>query len=207
MIPFGIDVEEFRPRDHEEDAVAALRRELEGSAILFVGAARYYKGLDILLRAMVRVNGNLIIAGRGTDDASLKRMAGDLGVTGKVRFYGEVSQSQLRILLHAADIFVLPSIDRCETFGIGQLEAMACSKPIVSTDLPTGVRSVNRHGVTGLVVPPGEPVALAQALNYLLSNPSLRAEFGESARQRVEAEFGDDRMASKTLEVYREILG
>jgi rhamnosyl/mannosyltransferase len=113
----------------------------------------------------------------------------------------------LRILLHAADIFVLPSIDRCETFGIGQLEAMACSKPVVSTDLPTGVRSVNRKGVTGLVVPPGDPDALAGALNTLVSNPSLCAEFGSAARRRVEREFGADQMVAKTLEVYHEVLG
>ena len=127
-------------------------------------------------------------------------------MTGSV-FCGEVSPSRLRILLNAADIFVLPSIDRCETFGIGQLEAMACSKPIISTDLPTGVRSVNRHGITGLVVPPGEPDALAGALNLLLSNPRLRAEFGNAARRRVEREFGADQMVSKTLGVYREVLG
>jgi rhamnosyl/mannosyltransferase len=113
----------------------------------------------------------------------------------------------LRILLHAADIFVLPSIDRCETFGIGQLEAMACSKPVISTDLPTGVRSVNRPGVTGLVVPPGEPHALAAALSTLISDFSLRTEFGNAARRRVESEFGADRMVAKTLEVYDEVLG
>lgn len=207
VIPFGIEIEAFNLGDDEEDAVAALRRAMDGSAILFVGAARYYKGLDVLLRAMAKVHGSLIIAGRGTEDPSLIRMAEQLGVDGKVQFCGEISQSRLRVLLHAADIFVLPSIDRCETFGIGQLEAMACSKPVVSTDLPTGVRTVNRHGVTGLVVPPGEPGALAEALNSLLSNPGLRAEFGNSARRQVEAEFGADRMTSKTLEVYREILG
>jgi rhamnosyl/mannosyltransferase len=84
---------------------------------------------------------------------------------------------------------------------------MACSKPVISTDLPTGVRSVNRHGITGLVVPPGEPYALADALNQLLSDNRLRAEFGDAARRQVEREFGADQMVSKTLEVYREVLG
>jgi glycosyltransferase involved in cell wall biosynthesis len=84
---------------------------------------------------------------------------------------------------------------------------MECAKLIVSTDLPTGVRSVNRHGVTGLVVPPGEPDALTGALNLLFSNPRFRAEFGNAAGRRVELEFGADRMVSKKIEVYREILG
>jgi len=207
VIPFGIEVKAFELRDREEEEVKVLRREFDGPVVLFVGAARYYKGLDILLQAMAKAEGFLIVAGRGTEDPFLKQMAQDLGIAGRVRFCGEVSESRRRILLNAADIFVLPSIDRCETFGIGQLEAMACFKPIVSTDLPTGVRSVNRHGITGLVVPPGEPDALAGALNILLSNPCLRAEFGNAARRQVEMEFGADRMALKTLEVYREVLG
>ena len=206
VIPFGIDVEAFRPRGVEEEAAAELRRELGNPAVLFVGAARYYKGLDVLLKAMVNVRGRLLLAGRGTEELPLKRMAAELGVAERVRFFGEVSPSRLRILLNAADIFALPSIDRCETFGIGQLEAMACSKPVVSTDLPTGVRSVNLHGVTGLVVAPGDPDALAGALNILVSNPSLRAEFGGAARRRVDSEFSADRMVSRTLEVYDEVL-
>jgi glycosyltransferase involved in cell wall biosynthesis len=206
VIPFGVEIEAFRLREEEEAAAAALRKELDGPMVLFVGAARYYKGLDILLRAMVQVEAQLVAAGRGTDNPSLIQMARDLGVQNRVRFCGEISDSRLRILLHAADVFVLPSIDRCETFGIGQLEAMACSKPVVSTDLPTGVRSVNRHEKTGLVVPPGDPCALAGALNRLLSDPRLRVVLGEAARRRVENEFEAARMVSKTLEVYREVL-
>jgi len=207
VIPFGVEVEAFDLRDGEAAEVDVLRRELDEGIALFVGAARYYKGLDVLLNAMRAVKGRLIVAGRDTDGASLKRMANDLGVSDKVVFCGEVSSSRLRILMNAADIFVLPSIDRCETFGMAQLEAMACSKPVVSTDLATGVRSVNRNGITGLVVPPGEPDALANSLNRLLSDPGLRAAFGDAARQRVEQEFSVDRMVSKTLEIYCEILG
>jgi rhamnosyl/mannosyltransferase len=207
VVPFGVEVEALNLRDGEEAEVAALRRELGEGIALFVGAARYYKGLDVLLSAMPAVKGRLIVAGRDTDGASLKRMANDLGVGDKVVFCGEVIPSRLRILMNAADIFVLPSIDRCETFGVAQLEAMACSKPVVSTDLATGVRSVNRNGITGLVVPPGEPDALANSLNRLLSDPGLRAEFGDAARRRVEQEFSVDGMVSKTLEIYCEILG
>jgi glycosyltransferase involved in cell wall biosynthesis len=207
VIPFGVDFEAFHLCDQEAAEVELLRRESGGRIVLFVGAARYYKGLDVLLQAMVEIKGRLIIAGRGTDDPHLKRMASDFHINDKVCFCGEVSPSRLRVLLHAADIFVLPSIDRCETFGIGQLEAMACAKPVVSTDLPTGVQSVNRHGKTGLVVPPGKSGALADALNLLLSDACLRAELGKAAHRQVEQEFGADRMVSKTLEVYHEVLG
>jgi rhamnosyl/mannosyltransferase len=206
VIPFGIEPGAFSLRGAEKEEVDALRAQSGGPIALFVGAARYYKGLDVLLRAMKGVRGRLIAAGRDTQNESLKEMARDLGVDHKTLFCGEVSESRLRVLLNAADVFVLPSIDRCETFGIGQLEAMACGKPVVSTDLPTGVRSVNRHGVTGLVVPAGDPDALADALNRLLENPGLRMELGDNARLRVEKEFRAERMVSATLEVYREIL-
>lgn len=207
VIPFGVEIEAFRLRDGEETEMHALRRDPGEGIVLFVGAARYYKGLEVLLSAMAKVRGRLIIAGRGTQNSALKSRVAELAVQDRVLFCGEVSAPRLRILLNAADVFVLPSTDRCETFGIGQLEAMACSKPVISTNLPTGVQSVNRNGVTGLVVPPGESDALANALNLLLSNPPLRAEFGRAARRRVEQEFSADKMASKTLEVYREILG
>jgi rhamnosyl/mannosyltransferase len=113
----------------------------------------------------------------------------------------------LRILLHAADVFAFPSIDRCEAFGIAQLEAMACGKPVVASDLATGVRLVNQHEVTGLLVRPGDPDALSQALNRLLGEPALRERMGCAARRRVEQEFSADRMVSRTLEVYGEVLG
>jgi glycosyltransferase involved in cell wall biosynthesis len=207
VIPFGVEIEAFHLQGQEETEVEALHQQLRGPVALFVGAARYYKGLDVLLQAMVNVNGRLLVAGRGTQDMSLQRMAAHLGIQDRVQFFGEVSSSRLRVLLNTADVFVLPSIDRCETFGIGQIEAMACSKPVISTDLPTGVRSVNRHGITGFVVPPGEPQALADALNRLLSDNRLRAEFGDAARRQVEREFGANQMVSKTIEVYREVLG
>jgi len=206
VIPFGVEPEAFEISGPEISEVEALRRSSGAPIVLFVGAARYYKGIHVLVNAMVGVQGCLIVAGRGTEDPSLQRLAGEMGIGGKVRFCGEVSPSRLRVLMHAADIFVLPSINACETFGICQLEAMACSKPIVSTDLPTGVRSVNKKGVTGLVVPPGKPEPLAEAINILISNPGLRAEFGKAARRRVEQEFGAGRMVSDTLGVYREVL-
>jgi rhamnosyl/mannosyltransferase len=207
LVPYGVDLEAFVPRDGEGTEIECFRRRHGNRLVLFVGALRYYKGLDVLLNAMTGVEGCLVIAGRGTEGESLKSMAQQLGIANKVVFTGEVSESRLRILLNAADLFVFPSIDRCEAFGIAQLEAMACGKPVVASDLPTGVRLVNRHEVTGLLVKPGDPGALAEALNRLLDDPMLRSSFGSAARRRVEQEFSADRMVSRILEVYREVLG
>jgi glycosyltransferase involved in cell wall biosynthesis len=206
VIPFGVDLKELSLRDGEAAAVERVRSEHGGRLILFVGVLRYYKGLDVLVRAMEKVQGHLMIVGRGSERNDLERLADQLGIAGRITFLGEIPEPRLRILRHACDVFVLPSIDRCEAFGIAQLEAMACEKPVVSSDLPTGVRLVNRHGVTGLLVPPRDPVALAEALSRLLEDPALRVRLGRAARHRVEREFTAERMIARTLEVYREVL-
>ena len=209
IIPYGVDLGGLALRDGEAAAVEALRRSLGIGTplVLFVGVLRYYKGLDVLLQAMAKVRrGRLVIVGRGPERATLEAIAAQLGVAGRVIFTGEVSEARLRVLLHAADVFVLPSIDRCEAFGIAQLEAMACGAPVVSTDLPTGVRFVNRDGETGVLVPPRDPDALAEALNRLSHAPELRSRLGQTARARIEAEFTAEQMAVKTLEVYRKVV-
>ena len=89
----------------------------------------------------------------------------------------------------AADVFCLPSVARSEAFGIVQLEAHICGTPVVSTNLPTGVPLVNQHGETGLVVPPGDPSALAEALARLLTDDALRARLGARSRERVLESF------------------
>ncbi|MBI3780594.1 MAG: glycosyltransferase [candidate division NC10 bacterium] len=206
IIPFGVDREALSLRDGEATEVEWLRRDLGRRLVVFVGVLRYYKGLDILLRAMTKVAGCLLIVGSGPERERLEAMAVQLGVANRALFLGEVPESRLRVLLHGAEVFVLPSIDRCEAFGIAQLEAMACGKPVVSTDLPTGVRFVNPHGVTGLRVPPRDPDALADAVNRLLDDPQLRAHLGQAAQERVEREFTAEGMITRTLEVYREVL-
>ena len=84
---------------------------------------------------------------------------------------------------------------------------MACGKPVIASDLPTGVRFVNRHEVTGLLVPPGDPEALAAALGRLLGDPQLRARLGDAARRRVEQEFSAEGMVTRVMQVYEEVLG
>ncbi len=206
VIPFGVDLDAFTLRLGEVDRVEALRRRYGARILLFLGVLRYYKGLEVLVRAMAQVGGRLLVAGRGPERAALEALTLELGLTERVTFLGEVSGSERRCLLHACDVFALPSIDRSEAFGISQLEAMACSKSVVSSDLPTGVRLVNQAGVTGMLVPPGNPDALAGALNTLLEDEALRATFGKAARLRVEQEFTAERMIARTLDVYREAL-
>jgi rhamnosyl/mannosyltransferase len=109
-------------------------------------------------------------------------------------------------MYQACDIFVLPSVENSEGFGIVQLEAMACGKPVITSDLPTGVTYVNRDGVTGLVVPKRNAHALANAIKVLLANPDLRQRLGEQARYRVEREFTVNGMVDKTVNLYKDLL-
>ena len=101
-------------------------------------------------------------------------MVEEFGLSSKVHFLGSVSDDELPLYYHACDIFCLPSVAKSEAFGIVQLEAMVCGKPCVSTSLSTGVPFVNQDGKTGIVVPPKNPQALAEAINTLLDDPALR---------------------------------
>ena len=206
VVPFGIDLDDFALRIGEVDQVRELRRRHGERIVLFLGVLRYYKGLAVLIRAMTRVTGRLLLAGRGPQGASLQALTRQLGLGDRITFLGEVSESERRLLLHACDVFALPSIDRSEAFGIAQLEAMACGKPVVSSDLPTGVRLVNQDGVTGMLVPPGDADALARALNEVLDDDALRTGLGKVARLRVEQEFTAERMIARTRALYDEAL-
>jgi rhamnosyl/mannosyltransferase len=94
------------------------------------------------------------LVGSGPLKATWEALAAELGLSARVQFVGEVDQQTLTALYRACDVFVLPSVTRAEAFGMVQLEAMACGKPVISTLLPSGVPWVNRDGETGLVVPP-----------------------------------------------------
>ena len=87
------------------------------------------------------------------------------------------------------------------------IEAMACGKPVVSTDLPTGVPLVNQHGRTGLVVPPRDSETLRRAIRQLLDDPSLRQTLGEAGRKRVELHFTQELHIRRILNVYATVLG
>ena len=112
-------------------------------------------------------------------------MAVEKGISDRVVFLGKLSDADLVDHYHACDLFCLPSVEKTEAFGIVQLEAMACGKPVVSTDLPTGVPFVNLHETTGIVVPPKDAEALARAMRSILEDDSLASRFGEAGRRRV----------------------
>lgn len=202
VIPYGIPVDSFLHRDPQADAI----RERFGSRLVVsVGRLVYYKGFESLIEAMRDVRGHLLIVGDGPLRDTLQVQAGRWKVADRVTFLGKVPDAAP--YYHAADVFVLASVARSEAFGIVQLEAMACGKPVVNTDLDSGVPFVSRDGESGLTVPPGDPPALARAINRLLDDADLRARYGRVAQDRVLEEFSQETMAQRFLDLYREVTG
>ncbi len=204
VIPLGTDVERFERSDPA--AATQIRSQYGERLILAVGRLVYYKGFEYLVRAMTEVKGNLVIIGDGPLRGKLQELTASLQLGQKVQIIGKIP-GDISSYYHAADVFALPSIARSEAFGIVQIEAMAAGLPVVNTWLDSGVPFVSPHEQTGLTVPPEDSGALAAALNRLLDDPGLRRSFGEAARVRARQEFSVDRMAARTLEVYRQVAG
>lgn len=207
VIPYGIDTKFFSPANTEDDLTIKIREKYGERIVLFVGLLRYYKGLDVLINATKYVDGKVIIIGRGPEWGRLNRLISDKRLHDKVILENSVTNFNLLPYYRSCDVFVLPSIYRSEAFGIVLLEAMACGKPVISTELGTGTSWVNQHGVTGLVVPPGDPKALADAINTIMDDRSLAKRMGEAGRKRVLENFTKELMAERVLKVYKEVLG
>jgi rhamnosyl/mannosyltransferase len=204
VVPFGVPVSRFELDEAGRKKVDQLRDGLP--SVLCVGRLVSYKGVEFLIRALESIKARLWIIGTGPLEASLRNLAQEKGLAGRVQFLGHVSAEDLVAYYHACDVFVLPSITNAEMFGVVQLEAMACRKPVISTNLPTGVSWVNQHEKTGYVVAPGNVGELAKGIQHLLGNPQLRKEMGEAGRMRVEQHFTSAKMAAALLQVYQEML-
>ncbi len=206
LIPYGIDPAQFALTPERKVRAMALRQQYGNPLILTVGRLTYYKGLSYLLEAMSQVEAALLLVGSGSEEGNLRRQTRELKLTDRVHFLGSVDHETLAACYHACDLFVLPSAAKSEAFGLVQLEAMAAGKPVISTQLPTGVPWVNQDGVTGLVVPPKDPQALAQAIHRLLQDPGLRDRMGWEGRRRVETDFTVQRMVQQVHDLCTAVL-
>jgi rhamnosyl/mannosyltransferase len=207
VLPFGLPLERIAGSDDARERAAELRSMHEGRhVVLFVGRLVYYKGVDVLVRAVAQVDADLVVIGEGPLERELHELARAAGLSERSTFLPPVGEAELAAWYHAADVFCLPSVAQSEAFGLVQIEAHAAGTPVVSTDLPTGVPYANLDGLTGLIVPPGDAVALARALHELLADDELRARLGAQARARALSEFTIPRMVEGTLQVYAEAV-
>lgn len=203
IIPYGIDVDRFILDNKIMGKAEKIRKKYGPRIILFVGRLIYYKGLDYLVKIMEHVDAKLLLIGEGYLKEDLQKLSIDLNTESKIVFLDRVEDKDMIAYYHACDIFVLPSIAKTEAFGLVQLEAMACGKPVINTNLPTGVPYVSQNKVTGLTVPVKDIEALTNAINKLLNNPNLRKKYGENGRKRVEREFKKEIMINKVFDVYK----
>ena len=205
VVPYGFDLSRFERRPLPADEV---RRRYGGKLLVFaLGRHVYYKGFEFLIRALAGMpDAALALGGQGPLTDDLRRVAREAGVEDRVDFVGRIPDQDLPAWYHACDVFCLPSIEPAEAFGIVQVEAMACGRPVVCCQLDNGVNWVNPDGETGLTVAPADPAALRGALARLHRDPALRAQLGEEGRRRAFRLFTAQAMAEATLAVYREVL-
>ncbi|HVQ90132.1 MAG TPA: glycosyltransferase [Mycobacteriales bacterium] len=198
VIPYGIDPARLQPPDDHPQTTPASRP----PRVLFVGRLVYYKGLDTLLDAAPAINAELVLLGDGPLYPRLRAKVDAMGLTDKVRFIRDADDATLAAHLADSALFVLPSTTTSESFGVSVLEAMAAGKPVVVTNLGTGLDHLVRTTGAGRVVPPGDATALADTINDLLADPSERARLGAIGREALDRDYTSDRMAQRTLDLY-----
>jgi glycosyltransferase involved in cell wall biosynthesis len=197
VVPYGLEADTYVASQQITSRADNL--------LLFVGRLSYYKGVDVLLRALARVADiRLDIVGEGPERNTWQRLANQLGLADRVTWRGHVPDAALPGLYSSAAALVLPSTGLSESFGLVQLEAHACGTPVISSNLP-GVRVVNPDGITGLQIQPGDVDDLSRAIRRLLNDQHLRARLGEQAFRHVRQHFGMRQMFDGIEVVYREV--
>lgn len=201
VVPYGIDVARFEPR---------ARNGARPAEVVVGAVARLSpeKGLDDLLRAVALLVERgmplrVVLAGDGPRRQRLERLAGQLGIAGRVDFRGEVPHEQVPAVLAELDVFVMPS--RAEGFGVAALEAAAMELPVVASRVH-GLPDVVVDGVTGLLVPPRKVDALADAIGRLAADADLRATMGRAGRAFVQERYRWEDNVAQMERLYRHLL-
>lgn len=176
-----------------------------GQYILFLGRLHPYKGVDVLLQAMVLLahesDVRLVVAGDGEQREGLELLAGGLGIAQRVSFVGAVSGTTKSWLLQNARCVAVPS--RAEAGPLVVLEACAAGKPIVASRI-AALEDMVMPGQTGLLVEPQQPAALASALAQLVHNPELAGRWGQASR-RLAGDYAWPAIAARHLALYTEL--
>lgn len=204
-ILFGVNLEQFVTY-HDN-----INKQRKNKIVLFVGGlddAHYFKGLENLLKATAaiikssRLNPIILnVVGRGNLLPYYKNRAKNLGIEENVKFYDNVDNSKLVNFYNYSDCLVLPSVNKGEAFGLVLLEAMACSTPVITSNLP-GVRSVFKNGREGLLVKPGDINDLANKIKIILSDKKSAEAMGRAGRELVESKYTWEKVGKRLDSVY-----
>jgi glycosyltransferase involved in cell wall biosynthesis len=213
-VPCGVDTAALKPGDRRQ-ARQRLGLPEDEFIVLQLGRLVPRKGIDNVVRAMAllppEVKARLMVVGGGSDEPDetitpeigrLRRIAQESGSAARVHFTGRRDRDALRDWYLAADVFV--TTPWYEPFGITPLEAMACGTPVIGSEVG-GVRYTVVHGVTGFLVPPHDPPALAARLLELQRNPALGAAMGRAGVRRVRQLFTWEQVAGRLARVYEQV--
>jgi glycosyltransferase involved in cell wall biosynthesis len=178
----------------------------DGQRLLFVGRLMPQKGVDHLLHALaaMKKQASLDIVGDGPSRAALEGLAAELGIAARVRWHGQLSQSQLPRLYQSAAAVVVPSTE--EGLGLVAVEALLCETPVVAFD-SGGLRDVIQHNRTGLLVPPGDRNALARTLDDLLGREGRGSDLGRAGRLYALSAFAPESAARRYADIYQQVIG
>jgi rhamnosyl/mannosyltransferase len=205
VLHLGIDPTEYILTKTEQNDVDSFKQNKQTKELLFVGRLTYYKGVSILIEAMKDTDAHLTIIGDGYLKEECLTLIEKNKLENKITILPPQTKRELIKWFHKCDIFILPSIAPSEAFGIVQLEAMICKKPVISTNLPTGVPYVNQNGYSGIIVPVGDILALNKAIKELLANEKLMTTYGENGHKRVLSEFTNQKMIENIIKIYSEL--
>lgn len=194
VIPIGLSAPIVPPRDRMKRWENLLGRDF----FFFVGAMRYYKGLDILIDAARETGLPVVIAGHN-------KLLGE-GLPANVHYIGEISDEDKECLFSLSRAFVFPSHLRSEAFGVALLEAARAGKPMISCEIGTGTSFINEHAKTGHVIRPNNVAELASAMRTLFENDEMVEILGRNAAQRYCEHFTAKTMCYAYLEQYNELL-
>lgn len=203
VIPIGLDKSTYPTPT--PDRLQYWRERLGSKFFLFVGVLRYYKGLHILMEAAQGTDYPIVIVGAGPIEFELKAQAAQLGLS-NIHFLGQLPDEDKVALLTLCYAVLFPSHLRSEAFGISLLEGAMYGKPMVSSEIGTGTTFINIADETGLVVPPSDPAALRQAMQYLWEHPEQAAEMGKRAEERYWKHFTADQMVRSYVDLYGDLV-
>lgn len=199
VIPYGLDETKYFPPTTEN--LQRWRHRVGDNFFLFVGTLRYYKGLHFLLEAVRDTHIRVVIAGSGFEEDKLLRIKAKKNLD-NVIFTGHITDQDKAALYQLCRATVAPSHLRAEAFCISLLESLIYGKPAISTQLQTGTSFVNEHLVSGLVVPPADPLAFRQAMQLLLSDEALYQRLKKGTKAHYQHHFSANLMRDKHLDVY-----
>ncbi|HXQ48915.1 MAG TPA: glycosyltransferase family 4 protein, partial [Thermoplasmata archaeon] len=206
VIPSVVDLDRFRPGLDPGPLRAKL--DLEGKrVVVFTGRLVPHKGVDVLLDALAELPKDvvLVLIGSGPRLPVLRSRARRMEIEDRVRFCANVSDEELPIHLALGNVFVFPSENRLEGFGLAVAEAMAAGLPVVTADMP-GVREVIEPGVEGLLAEPLLAHDVAEKVRRLLDDPALARRMGAAGRLRAERRYGLVMVAGQLLKLYADLI-